>query len=58
MLFTNKYSILLYLHLSYTKIVFCIDDNVYLRESIVDVKYSPTSQESDFREIREIAESY
>lgn len=37
---------------------YVIPDNVYLGESIVDVQYSPTGQESDFREIREIAESY
>ena len=36
---------------------YSISDNVYLGESIVDVQYSPTSQEVDYREIREVADS-
>jgi hypothetical protein len=36
---------------------YSIPDNVYLSESIVDMKYSPNGQETDLREIREIADS-
>ena len=37
---------------------YTIDDNVYLGESIVDVQYSSDGQEQNFREIKEINESY
>lgn len=36
---------------------YSVDDNVYLGESIVDVQYSRTGNETDFYEIREISES-
>lgn len=37
---------------------YTITDNVFLKESLIDVQYSPTGLEQDFREIREVGESY
>lgn len=41
-----------------TQDAYIITDNVYLKESIVNVKYSRTGQEADFVDLREIGESY
>lgn len=37
---------------------YTIDDNVFLKESIVDVKYSPDGQENNYQELKEMGESY
>lgn len=36
---------------------YSVSDNVYLGESIVDMRYSPSTEEQDLREIPEIADS-
>jgi hypothetical protein len=37
---------------------YTIPDNVYLQESVIDVQYSRDGQETNFRELPEIGESY